>query len=110
MIGIFKKRKNSLYRLGNTNDRIPLFNSYKIYKDKCLFVLNESLEWNVKKLPNNTLKLQLKNVDEKVNKVIGIENYQKKVEMLADILIDIGGVARFDEEKAVNMFNSFAIF
>lgn len=56
--------------MGNANDRIPLFNSYKIYKDKCLFALNESSEWNVKKLPNNTLKLQLKNVDEKVNKLI----------------------------------------
>ena len=81
--------------------------SYYRYKKKCLKVLNQSLEWNTIKLPNNTLELQLMKVDEEIDEVIRAEDYQHQIEELADVLIAIGGVARFDELKAVCMFNNF---
>lgn len=109
MSGIFKKLKNLSYRLGNMNDKIPMFNSYNRYKDKCLKVLNNALEWNIKNLPNNTLDLQIEKIGKNIDDVINAENYQKQVEKLTDVLISIGGVARFDEEKAVDIFNEFVI-
>lgn len=90
------------------NEKIPMFVSYARYKEKCLSVLNQSLEWNYKKLPKNTFELQLKKVDEEIDEVIDAETYQETIEELADVLIAIGGVARFDEEQAVNMFNNFS--
>lgn len=84
-----------------------MITSYYRYKKKCLKVLNQSLEWNTIKLPDNTLELQLLKVDEKINEVIKTKDYQHQIEELADVLIAIGGVARFDESKAVNMFNNF---
>lgn len=92
------------------NNKIPMFSSYNRYREKCLVVLNESLDWNYKKLPNNTLDLQLKKVDEEIDEVVNAKNYQETVEELADVLIAIGGVARFDGEKAMNMFNTFVSF
>ena len=92
------------------NNEIPMFSSYNRYKEKCLVVLNESLEWNIKRLPNNTLNLQLKKVDEEIDEVVNAKNYQETIKELADVLIAIGGVARFNEEKAVNMFNNFINF
>ena len=92
------------------NDKIPMFSSYNRYREKCLVILNESLDWNYKKLPNNTLDLQLKKVDEEIDEVVNAKNYQETVEELADVLIAIGGVARFDGEKATDMFNNFIGF
>lgn len=91
------------------NDKIPMFNSYNRYKDKCLKVLNNALEWNIKNLPNNTLDMQIEKIGKNIDDVINAENYQKQVKKLADVLISIGGVARFDEEKAVDIFNEFVI-
>lgn len=81
--------------------------SYHHYREKCLKVLNDSLEWNMLMLPDNTLELQLMKVDEEIDEVIRAKSYQHQIEELADVLIAIGGVARFDELKAVNMFNNF---
>lgn len=84
-----------------------MITSYHHYREKCLKVLNDSLEWNILILPDNTLELQLMKVDEEIDEVIKAKDYQHQIEELADVLIAIGGVARFDELKAVNMFNNF---
>lgn len=46
-------------------------------------------------------------VDEEIDEVIEAEDYQHQIEELADVLIAIGGIERFDKLKAVNMFNNF---
>lgn len=83
-----------------------LFNQYK---EKCLKVLNESLVWNIAKLPNNTFDLQLQKYCEEVDEVKDAEKegYQRQIEELADVLISIGGMARFDEPLAKEMFDGF---
>lgn len=79
-----------------------LFNRYK---EKCLNVLNSSLAWNYEKLPNNTFELQIKKLFEEIDEAIEAEDYQRQVEELGDVLITIGGLARFDPEFAQDMFN-----
>lgn len=77
------------------------------YKKKCLKVLNNSVKWNISKLPDNTLELQMMKVNEEIDEVIEAKSYQEQVQELADVLIAIGGVARFNKLKAVCMFNNF---
>lgn len=78
------------------------------YKKKLVKVLNDSLVWNNVKLPNNTLELQIKKYCEEVDEAIEAEgNYQMFIEELADVLITIGGVMRFNEELAVSMLNEY---
>lgn len=78
------------------------------YKKKLVKVLNDSLVWNNVKLPNNTLELQVKKYCEEVDEAIeSDENYQMFIEELADVLITIGGLMRFNEELAVSMLNEY---
>lgn len=70
-------------------------------------MLNSSLVWNNARLPNNTFDLQLSKYCEEIQEVIDANNYQSLIEELADVLIVIGGMARFDELLAKEMFNEF---
>lgn len=79
-----------------------LFNRYQ---EKCLNVLNSSLAWNYEKLPNNTFELQINKLFEEIDEAIEAEDYQHQVEELGDVLITIGGLARFDPDFAQDMFN-----
>ena len=63
--------------------------------------------WNYEKLPNNTLELQIAKFCEECDEVIEADNYQRQVEELSDVLITIGGIARFDTELAKQSFNEF---
>ena len=80
---------------------------FKRYRQKCLNVLNSSLAWNYERLPNNTLELQIAKIYEEYDEAIEADDYQHQVEELSDILITIGGLARFDEELAKQLFNEF---
>lgn len=80
---------------------------FKRYRQKCLNVLNSSLAWNIAKLPNNTLELQIAKIYEEYDEAIEADDYQHQVEELSDVLIAIGGLARFDEELAKQLFNEF---
>ena len=84
--------------------------SYKRYKKKCLKVLNDSVKWNIDKLPDNTLKLQMMKFNEEIDEVIKAKTYQHQIEKLADVLIAIGGVARFNKLKAAYIFDKFIAF
>lgn len=77
------------------------------YQEKCLNVLNSSLAWNYERLPNNTLELQIAKFCEECDEAIEADDYQHQVEELGDVLIVIGGIARFDEELAKDVFNEF---
>ena len=81
------------------------------YKKKLVNLLNASLAWNNVKLPNNTLELQIKKYCEEVDEAIEAEHdsYQHFVEELADVLITIGGVMRFNEELAISMLSEFIL-
>lgn len=82
-----------------------LFNRYR---QKCLNVLNSSLAWNHERLPNNTLELQIAKIYEEYDEAIEADDYHHhQVEELSDVLIAIGGLARFDEELAKQLFNEF---
>ena len=72
-------------------------------------MLNESLAWNIAKLPKNTFDLQLQKYFEEVDEVIQAEKegYSRQVEELANVLIALGGMARFDELLAKEMFDEF---
>ena len=90
-------------------NRMPMMMSYKRYKEKCLKVLNDSLAWNSAKLPNNTFDLQLAKFYEEIDEAIETEDYQSRIEELADVLISIGGMARFDKALAKYMFGEFVM-
>lgn len=79
------------------------------YKKKLLAVLNASLAWNIVKLPKNTFDLQLKKYEEECGEAVEAEqiNYQRLIEELADVLISIGGMMRFNSELAIDMLNQF---
>ena len=79
------------------------------YKKKLVAILNSSLAWNIVKLPQNTFDLQLKKYEEECDEAIEAEqiNYQRLIEELADVLISIGGMMRFNPELAVDMLNQF---
>lgn len=66
-------------------------------------LLNESLTWNIAKLPNNTLDLQLKKYLEEVDEFC--ESID--IEELGDVLIAIGGFMRFDSELAYDILQTF---
>ena len=82
---------------------------FERYKKKLVAVLNASLAWNIAKLPNNTLELQLTKFEEECEEAIEAEqiNYQRLIEELADVLISIGGMMRFNPELAIDMLNHF---
>lgn len=88
---------------------MPMTTSLERYIERTLEVLNESLAWNIARLPNNTLELQLLKYIEETDEAIEAEkiSYQNFIEELADVVITIGGIARFDEQLAVEMFNDF---
>lgn len=90
-------------------NRTPMTTSLERYIERTLEVLNESLAWNIARLPNNTLELQLLKYIEETDEAIEAEkiSYQNFIEELADVVITIGGIARFDEQLAVEMFNDF---
>ena len=79
------------------------------YKKKLLAVLNASLAWNIVKLPKNTFDLQLKKYEEECDEAVEAEqiSYQRLIEELADVLISIGGMMRFNPELAIDMLNQF---
>ena len=66
-------------------------------------LLNESLVWNITKLPNNTLALQLKKYFEEVDEFCE----SLEVEELGDVLITIGGMMRFDSKLAYGLLQNF---
>ena len=72
-------------------------------------MLNDSLAWNSAKLPNNTFDLQLAKFYEEIDEAIETEDYQSRIEELADVLISIGGMARFDKALAKYMFGEFVM-
>lgn len=77
------------------------------YEKKLLAVLNSSLAWNYAKLPNNTFELQLEKYCEEIDEANEAEsdNYQHFIEELADVIISIGGMMRFNEELAIEQLN-----
>lgn len=79
------------------------------YEKKLVAILNSSLAWNYAKLPNNTFELQLLKYEEEIDEAIEAEtlSYQKMIEELADVLITIGGMARFDLPLAIELLNGF---
>lgn len=80
---------------------------YERYKAKCVSILNQSLDWNNARLPNNTFDLQLAKFYEEIDEAIEADTYQRQIEELADVLISIGGMARFNEDLAKYMFDEF---
>ena len=88
---------------------MPMQTQLERYKKKLLAVLNASLAWNIVKLPKNTFDLQLKKYEEECDEVVEAEqiNYQRLIEELADVLISIGGMMRFNPELAIDMLNHF---
>ena len=80
------------------------------YEKKLVNLLNASLAWNIARLPNNSLDLQVKKYCEEIEEVNEAEkqdDYQHLVEELADVLICIGGLIRFDEDIAQNALNDY---
>lgn len=80
------------------------------YEKKLVNLLNASLAWNIARLPNNSLDLQVKKYCEEIDEVNEAEkqgDYQHLVEELADVLICIGGLIRFDEDVAQNALNDY---
>ena len=79
------------------------------YKKKLVAILNSSLAWNYAKLPNNTFELQFAKYEEEIDEAIEAEtiSYQNMIEELADVLITIGGMARFDMCLAIEQLNGF---
>ena len=92
-----------------TRSTMPMQTQLERYKKKLLAVLNASLAWNIVKLPKNTFDLQLKKYEEECDEAIEAEqiNYQRLIEELADVLISIGGMMRFNPELAIDMLNQF---
>lgn len=90
-------------------NKMPMKTLYERYRVKCVSVLNQSLDWNNAKLPNNTFNLQLAKFYEEIDEAIDADTYQQQVEELADVLISIGGMARFDESLAKYMFDEFVM-
>ena len=89
-----------------TQSTMPMQTQLERYKKKLLAVLNASLAWNIVKLPKNTFDLQLKKYEEESVEAEQI-NYQRLIEELADVLISIGGMMRFNSELAIDMLNQF---
>ena len=81
--------------------------SYDKYKKKTIKVLNDSVKWNIDRLPGNTLDMQLQKVIEEKIEAINTNTYTKLISELADVLIAIGGVERFDGVIAQDLFESF---
>ena len=77
------------------------------YKKKTIKVLNDSVKWNIDRLPDNTLDMQLQKVIEEKIEAINTNTYTKLISELADVLIAIGGVERFDSIIAQDLFESF---
>ena len=80
------------------------------YRQKLIKVLNDSLAWNIVRLPNNSLDLQVRKYCEEIGEVNEAEeqgDYQHLVEELADVLICIGGLIRFDEDIAQSALNDY---
>ena len=92
-----------------TQSTMPMQTQLERYKKKLLAVLNASLVWNIVKLPKNTFDLQLKKYEEECDEAVEAEqiNYQRLIEELADVLISIGGMMRFNPELAIDMLNQF---
>ena len=92
-----------------TQSKMLMPTLFERYKKKLLAVLNASLAWNIVKLPNNTLELQLTKYEEECDEAIEAEStsYQLMIEELADVLISIGGMMRFDAELAIDTLNQF---
>ena len=92
-----------------TQSTMPMQTQLERYKKKLLAVLNASLAWNIVKLPKNTFDLQLKKYEEECDEAIEAEQikYQRLIEELADVLISIGGMMRFNPELAIDMLNQF---
>ena len=92
-----------------TQSTMPMQTQLERYKKKLLAVLNASLAWNIVKLPKNTFDLQLKKYEEECDEAVEAEqiNYQRLIEELADVLISIGGMMRFNPELAIDMLNQF---
>ena len=92
-----------------TRSTMPMQTQLERYKKKLLAVLNASLAWNIVKLPKNTFDLQLKKYEEECDEAVEAEqiNYQRLIEELADVLISIGGMMRFNSELAIDMLNHF---
>ena len=92
-----------------TRSTMPMQTQLERYKKKLLAVLNASLAWNIVKLPKNTFDLQLKKYEEECDEAVEAEqiNYQRLIEELADVLISIGGMMRFNPELAIDMLNHF---
>ena len=80
---------------------------YHIYKSKMLNLLNASVLWNKQKLPNNTLDLQLKKIEEEEREVLEAVTYEEKMAELGDVLIAIGGLERFDRKLAQKKLQEF---
>lgn len=66
-------------------------------------LLNDSLTWNIVKLPNNNLELQLNKYVEEVDEFCE----SLEIEELGDVLISIGGMMRFDSYLAYDMLEHF---
>lgn len=59
----------------------------------------KAIEWNKRRLPHNTLEMQLKKVDEEFNEAIEAADKQENIKELADVFIALSGLGRFSIEK-----------
>lgn len=63
-----------------------------------------SIDWNQRRLPENTLEMQLKKVEEEI--IEGREKAEKgitDVEEIADVFIATAGIGRFDLDLALHL-------
>ena len=72
-------------------------------RERLIRLLNESLIWNIIKLPNNTLELQIKKYAEEVDEFCE----SLEIEELGDVLITIGGLMRFNASVAYDALQRF---
>lgn len=62
---------------------------------KVLELCLKSIEWNERKLPANTLEMQLKKVDEEFEELFAAKEPEAKTQELADVFISMAGICRF---------------
>lgn len=68
-------------------------------QNKLIELSLQAIKWNEKRLPNNTLEMQLKKVDEEFEEATEAADESENIKELADVFIALSGVGRFSVEK-----------